>query len=236
MDVLLPHQPEKLRELRKATTDAPLRVLVSGCLAAWPCGMDGTDYGLGNSIPNILSSSRVKLFPFCPEQHTMGTPRSMPDITGGDGFDVLAGRARVLDEKGVDLTAAMKEGARAMVDYAMSNNVEVAILTDMSAACGSQVISDGCRLVEDRRYRKGVGVATAMILQAGITVVSQRDPKSLAALVHHLEDVKQPSDALSDFHDHPWVKEHFTAPHPRSDFGLDESRSDPGAYVNDFED
>ena len=74
----------------------------------------------------------------------------MPDIHGGDGVDVLAGRARVLDEHGSDLTEAMLAGARAMLAFARDNGAELAILTDMSAACGSQVISDGCRLVPDR--------------------------------------------------------------------------------------
>ena len=48
------------------------------------------------------SSAKLRLLPFCPEQHALGTPRSMPDIHGGDGVDVLAGRARVLDEVPAD--------------------------------------------------------------------------------------------------------------------------------------
>jgi uncharacterized protein YbbK (DUF523 family) len=82
--------------------------------------------------------------------------------------DVIAGRAKVLDEHGQDLTREMVEGARAMLAFARDARAELAILTDMSAACGSQVISDGCRLVAVRRYQKGVGVATALLVEAGI--------------------------------------------------------------------
>lgn len=46
------------------------------------------------------------------------TPRTVPDLRGGDGFDVLAGRARVLDQHGQDLTEAMMDGARAMLAFA----------------------------------------------------------------------------------------------------------------------
>lgn len=56
----------------------------------------------------------------------------MPDIRDGDGLDVVAGRARILDEQGVDLTEAMLDGARAMLAFAQESRAELAILTDMS--------------------------------------------------------------------------------------------------------
>jgi uncharacterized protein YbbK (DUF523 family) len=52
----------------------------------------------------------------------------MPDIHGGDGFDVLAGRAKVLDEHGRDLTAQMLAGAEAMLLFARAQRAELAIL------------------------------------------------------------------------------------------------------------
>jgi uncharacterized protein YbbK (DUF523 family) len=159
---LLAHHPEALAALRPPTADAPWRVLVSGCLAGWQCGVNGTDYGLGSGGVSLFSLPTIRVLPFCPEQHGMGTPRTMPDLHGGDGFDVLAGRARVLDEHGTDLTEAMLAGARAMLAHARAARAELAILTDASAACGSQVISDGCRLVPVRKHQKGVGVATAL--------------------------------------------------------------------------
>jgi hypothetical protein len=97
----------------------------------------------------------------------MGIPRTMPDLHGGDGVDVLEGRARVRDEHGADLTDAMIAGAEAMLSFARAERAELAVLTDMSAACGTQVISDGCRLVPLRRFQKGVGVAAATLLARG---------------------------------------------------------------------
>jgi uncharacterized protein YbbK (DUF523 family) len=214
--MLLAHHPDLVDALRKPTEVDPWRVLVSGCLAGWGCGVDGTDYGLAAAQRELLGSPLLRVLPFCPEQHALGTPRTMPDIHGGDGFDVIAGHARVLDEHGTDLTAKMIEGARAMLAFAQSERVELALLTDMSAACGSQVISDGCRLVELRRHRKGVGVATATLLDAGIAVVSQRDFRTLALLRARIHpEYVVPLDAR-DHHEHPWTLEHLPAPHPRA--------------------
>jgi uncharacterized protein YbbK (DUF523 family) len=168
-------------------------------------------------LADLFALPTLRVIPFCPEQHALGTPRTMPDIHGGDGADVLAGRARVLDEHGADLTAKMIEGARAMIAHAKAERVELAILTDSSAACGSQVISDGCRLVEARRFQKGVGVATAALLEAGIAVVSQRDFHTLALLRARLDPTSDgPTDDARDHHEHPWTVEHLPEPHPRA--------------------
>lgn len=214
--MLLAYHPEALDALRAPTPDDPWRVLVSGCLAAWPCGVDGTDYGMGAALRELLALPTVRALPFCPEQHGIGTPRTMPDLHGGDGFAVLSGLARVRDEKGADLTEAMLAGARAMAAFAQASGAELAVLTDMSAACGSQVISDGCRFEPERRYQKGVGVATATLLDAGVLVVSQRDHRTIARLRARLEPGWTPPDGLLDHHEHPWVREHLPGPHPRA--------------------
>jgi uncharacterized protein YbbK (DUF523 family) len=214
--MLLPYHRSVLDALREPSENDPWRVLVSGCLAGWRCGVNGDDYGLGASLADLVALPTFRTIPFCPEQHALGTPRSMPDIHGGDGVDVLAGRARVLDEHGRDLTAGMIAGARAMVDVAVAERAELAILTDMSAACGSQVISDGCRLTPDRRYRKGVGVATALLLEAGIPVVSQRDFRTLAILRARLDPGYEPPEGLFDHHEHPWTAANLPRRHPRA--------------------
>jgi uncharacterized protein YbbK (DUF523 family) len=213
---LLAHHRDLVAALREPTAADPWRVLVSGCLAAWGCGVDGTDYGMGRAIADLLALPTLRALPFCPEQHALGTPRTMPDILGGDGFDVLAGRARVLDEHGADLTDKMIEGARAMRDFAAAERAELALLTDMSAACGSQVISDGCRLVPVRRFQKGVGVAAAMLLDAGVLVVSQRDFHTVGLLRARLERGFVPPADAKDHHEHPWTVEHLPGPHPRA--------------------
>lgn len=213
--MLLAHDPERLAALRAPSITDPWRVLLSGCLAGWKCGVDGSDNGLGGVLGGLLRLPTLRLVAFCPEAHALGTPRTTPDIHGGDGVDVVAGRARVRDEHGADLTEPMLAGARAMLAFALEERVEVAILTDMSAACGSQVVSLGSRFAEPRRYRKGVGVATALLLDAGIAVVSQRDYATLDRMRARLEPGYSASTDLLDHHEHPWTREHLPAPHPR---------------------
>jgi uncharacterized protein YbbK (DUF523 family) len=205
----LPHDPDAVARLRAPTPEDPWRVLLSGCLAGWACGVEGTDYGLRSAAPAWLP--QVTVIPFCPEDVGLGTPRVMPDIHGGDGFDVLDGRARVLAPDGADLTEGMLRGARAMLEHALRARVDMAVLTDMSAACGSQVISLGCRLVERRAWQKGVGVATAMLLRAGIPVVSQRDFRTLARLHQRLDPAYGVPEGVRDHHEHPWVLANLTA-------------------------
>ena len=214
--MLLAHHPSRVHALREPSTSDPWRVLVSGCIANWPCGVDGTSYGMGEKSADFLSLPTLIAIPFCPEQHALGTPRTMPDIHGGDGFDVLAGRAKVLDEHGTDLTEKMVAGARAMLEHAQRERVELAFLTDMSAACGSQVISEGCRLTETRKFQKGVGVATALLLEAGILVVSQRDYRTIALLRARLDPGYTPPAEVLDHHEHAWTREHLPGPHPRA--------------------
>jgi uncharacterized protein YbbK (DUF523 family) len=171
---------------------------------------------MGASLAALAALPTFHALAFCPEQHALGTPRTTPDIHGGDGIDVLAGSARVLDEHGVDLTEEMIAGGRAMVAFAKKEGAELAILTDMSAACGSQVISDGCRLRGGRRYQKGVGVATALLLEAGIPVVSQRDYHTLARLRARLEPGYEPNRRAVDHHEHAWTLEHLPGMHRRA--------------------
>lgn len=205
----LAHDRAAVAALRTPTDDAPWRALFSGCLAGQPCGVEATDYGLGAAVPDLFRHPLVHAVWFCPEDHALGTPRTMPDIHGGDGFAVLDGTAVVKDENGVDLTAAMIAGGEAMLAVARRERVELAILTDMSAACGSQVISNACRLVEHRRWQVGVGVATALLLRAGIPVVSQRDFRTLEALRARLDPRHSVDADALDHHDKDWYRGYF---------------------------
>jgi uncharacterized protein YbbK (DUF523 family) len=208
----LPHDAEAFSKLRAPTAHEPLRLLVSGCLAGRPCGVDGSDYGLNAPLRDLLALPSVSVVSFCPEEFAMGTPRTMPDIHGGDGHDVLDGRARVIDEHGTDLTEKMIAGAKAMLETALAHRVELALLTDMSAACGSQVISLGCRLVEKRRFTASVGVATALLLRNGVSVLSQRDNKTLGKLRALLDPSFTPDPAARDYHEVEWYVATFGNP------------------------
>ena len=164
---------------------------------------------MGDALGDLLSLPNLTATSFCPEQHSLGVPRGTPDIHGGDGNDVLDGRARVFDQGGNDLTTAMIDGANAMLEHARAERSELAILTDMSGACGSQVISDGCRFDQERHYRRGSGVAAALLARAGIPVCSQRDFRTLQMLRAHLDPSHSPDPDARDHHETDWYREYF---------------------------
>jgi uncharacterized protein YbbK (DUF523 family) len=160
--------PEQIATWPTPTEEEPWVVMISGCMMGESCSVNGDDYGFGGIMDPIANLSNVRVVSFCPEDVGLGTPRTTPDIHGGDGFDVLDGLARVKDERGVDLTDGMMAGARAMVEEAKLEKVRFAVLLDASGACGTQVISDGCRFDEPRKRRRGVGVAAAALARAGV--------------------------------------------------------------------
>jgi uncharacterized protein YbbK (DUF523 family) len=129
-----------LSTLRQPTAQEPLRVLMSACLAGITCGYDGSNNGEYPSALKLLNYNTVKIVKFCPEEFSFGTPREMCDIHGGTGFDVLDGKAKVLTETGKDWTQGMIDASLKMLEVAQRENIELVVMMDISAACGSQVI------------------------------------------------------------------------------------------------
>ena len=198
----------QINEWPRFTNEKPLKVLVSGCLFHQKTLVDGTSYDL-EPIHSFLNRKNVLPIAFCPENYAIGTPRDMPDIHGGNGYDVLDRKATVLSDKNVDLTDKIVESAYEMLKIAKENEAHLALLVDMSAACGSQVISDGCRLVEDRKYQKGPGVCAALLIRNGFPVVSQRDYATLELIFNKTDLEYQPNIKAKDHHESEWYQEYF---------------------------
>ncbi|MBC8265727.1 MAG: DUF523 domain-containing protein [Flavobacteriales bacterium] len=170
-----------LNNLRVPTIENPLRILTSACLIGTMCGWEGGHYSK-LEILNLSKCKNVKIIPFCPEDYSYGTPREISDIHGGEGIDVLNGNAKVITESGIDWTDGMINSSLKMLDIAKKEKVELAILMDISAACGSQVIYDGNRKSENPIYQIGMGVCAAQLHKNGFKVISQRDFESLEIL------------------------------------------------------
>jgi uncharacterized protein YbbK (DUF523 family) len=172
-------------------------------------GADGSTYGAHPHIAELIHLPNVKATSFCPENFSFGTPRAVCDIHGGNGHDVLAGRARVLTPRGEDWTDGMIAAAQEMLRIARESRADLAILMDMSAACGSQVIYNGARRAAP--YQAAQGVCAALLLQAGIPVVSQRDFKTLDRIRCKLDPERKPTPALRDHHQTEWYLGYFPA-------------------------
>jgi uncharacterized protein YbbK (DUF523 family) len=203
--------PEDIGRWPSFSAENPLRILLSACLAGVGCGVDGTSYGAPFAHLRWLFERReVRTVTFCPEDFAFGTPRAVPDIHGGNGFDVLDGTAKVLSEDGEDWTREMIAASKAMLEVAEHNEVRLAVLMDMSAACGSQVIYLGAR--ESGLYQAGQGVAAALLVRSGIQVVSQRDRLSLERIRAAVDPSFEVDPRTQDHHQTDWYLEHLTGP------------------------
>ncbi len=142
-------------------------IIVSACLTGALCRYDG-GHRLDEKVLRL--SMEDEHVPLCPEQ--MGgltTPRQPSEIIGGDGDDVLDGRARVVDAEGKDVTAQFIKGAKEGLAIAKRIDVKKAVMKEKSPSCGVH-----------RIYRNGIlvsgkGVLTALLLREGIRVVSNEE-------------------------------------------------------------
>lgn len=191
------------------TEENPLRILMSACLAGIACGYDGSTNGEYPSALKLLRYNNVKIIKFCPEEFSFGSPREMCDIHGGTGHDVLDGKAKVLTESGRDWTEGMVEASKKMLEIAQQEKIEIAVLMDISAACGSQVIYNGNRFSENKLYQVGAGVCAAQLMRHGFKVISQRDYASLEILYSKIDHTHQKDETKIDHHENEWYKAHF---------------------------
>ncbi len=198
-----------LKQMRVPTVDSPLRVLLSACLAGVTCGYDGTANGTYPSALKLLTFDTLKIVKFCPEEFSFGSPREMCDIHGGDGYDVLRGKAKVLTETGADWTEGMIVASLKMLEIAIKEDIELAVLMDVSAACGSQVVYSGNRFDTNKVYQIGAGVCAAQLMNHGFKVISQRDFASLELLYSKADPMHLIDEKAIDHHQISWYKEYF---------------------------
>jgi len=201
---------EYLKSLRNPTDKDPLRVLLSSCLIGTLCGADGSSYGEYPHIRDLATYPNVQITAFCPENFSFGTPREIPDISGGNGADVLDGNAIVITETGKNITEGMIKAAEKMLEVAQLNRIEIAVMMDVSAACGSQVIYKGHRLSEKPKYQIGMGVCAELLNRNGFKIISQRDFKSLDLLISKIDSNHTPNNIAIDHDETKWYKEYFS--------------------------
>lgn len=141
------------------------RKAISACMAGIPCRFDG-QAKLTRAALELVERDEAILV--CPEEMgSLPTPRRPAEIVGGDGEDVLLGRAKVLTTDGEDVTAQYVAGAKKAADVVEDSKVNSALLKSKSPACGCSRIYDGSHsgtLVD------GVGVFAAELKRRGIRV------------------------------------------------------------------
>lgn len=141
------------------------KIVASACLGGRACRYDGQSRP-DPEVQALAACGRAVLA--CPESlGGLPCPRDPSEITGGDGFDVLDGRARVLAKDGTDVTEAYLEGARAFLAKVQETGACEVILKAKSPSCGVSEIYDG---THQARLRPGMGVTAALLERSGVKV------------------------------------------------------------------
>lgn len=149
------------------------KLIVSACLAGERCRYSGDGFQEYPELRRLVKEG--KAIPVCPE--VLGgapVPRDPCEIRGGDGFDVLDGRARVFSSRGEDKTTVFVRGAAAVLDLARRAGARTAVLKERSPSCGSSAIYDG---TFTGAKVPGCGCAAALLLREGLDVYSEENYK-----------------------------------------------------------
>ncbi len=130
--------------------------------------------GKGNEEPIFLEMVKAgNAVPFCPEQAGgLPTPRDPSEIIGGDGKDVLRGKARVTSSNGQDVTEEFLKGAKETLKLAKLLGVSKAILKSKSPSCGCKHVYDG---TFKGITRKGIGVTAAYLRENNFDIIDSEE-------------------------------------------------------------
>lgn len=109
-----------------------------------------------------------ELYPICPEVlGGLSIPRIPAEIQGGDGLDVIEGKAYVVNMQGIDVTDEFMKGAYEALRLAEVIGAKEALLVEKSPSCGCGEIFDG---TFTGKLKPGDGVTTALLKKKGIKV------------------------------------------------------------------
>lgn len=113
-----------------------------------------------------------KAIAICPELlGGFSTPRLPAEIIGGDGADVLDGKAKVVDQLGRDVSEQYIKGAYDTLKKAQEVKATAIVLKEYSPSCGSSMIYNG---EFSGKKTVGNGVTSALLKRNGFTVISEK--------------------------------------------------------------
>ena len=152
------------------------KVLVSRCLLGHRVRYDGGASGPYAQLAQWQAEGRV--IALCPEvAGGLPTPRAAAEIPGGQGVEVLAGKAAVITTEGEDVTEAFVSGARQALALVERHGIRLAILKAKSPSCGNRLTYDGSF---SGVKVEGQGVTAALLTRAGVQVFSELELEEAA--------------------------------------------------------
>jgi uncharacterized protein YbbK (DUF523 family) len=147
--------------------------LVSACLLGINCNFEGKN---NLNVEMLEEFKKGELYPVCPEVlGGLSVPRIPSEIQGGDGLDVIEGKAYVYNMQNIDVTDEFMKGAYEVLRIAEILNAKAALLIEKSPSCGcGGLIFDG---TFSGKLRSGDGVTAALLKKKGIKVTCVPAPK-----------------------------------------------------------
>jgi uncharacterized protein YbbK (DUF523 family) len=143
--------------------------IISACLLGVNCNFEGKNWQNTELLKEFAEGG---LFPVCPEVlGGLTCPRDPSEIIGGDGGDVLDGKAKVVSINGKDVTEQFLKGAQQTLAIAKAVSATEAVLIEKSPSCGAGKIFDG---TFTEKFKPGDGVPAALLKRNGIKVTTQK--------------------------------------------------------------
>lgn len=147
-----------------------IKILVSSCLFGCKVRYHGGDAKINHKLfENWLAEGRI--LHFCPEVSAgLPIPRNPSEIIGGNGINVYKGEAKIISKIGEDKTDAFIKGANLTLEFALKNNIQIAILKKNSPSCGNTSIYDGSH---SGKIIDGSGVTASLLMFNGVKVFNE---------------------------------------------------------------
>jgi len=140
-----------------------MKYMISACLLGIKCRYDGRSNPCQEIIDLFKKEGGIVV---CPEQlGGLPTPRPPVTIIGGDGKDVLEGKARCINNNGIDVTRKFLLGAEMCLLLASMAHVKIGYLKGSSPSCGFKTTN-----IEWEK-REGLGVTSALLQKMGIKII-----------------------------------------------------------------
>ena len=142
------------------------KLLISACLAGENCKYSGGNNFIGETALASLGE-KYELVSVCPEvMGGLSVPRCPCERIG----------ARVMNERGEDVTAQFKAGAELTADICERQGIKKALLKEKSPSCGSGRIYDG---TFSHTVIAGDGVTAQRLRALGIALYGESEIEKL---------------------------------------------------------
>jgi len=138
------------------------KAMISKCMLGVACRYDGKSKPLDSKILEKLNNT-YELFPFCPEEFALPTPRPAARFIGD----------KLIDINGVDKTKEFQAGANEALKICKQNNIKIFIGKEKSPSCGIKKTSAYINGYECKCDT--MGLTSKTLSQNGIKLVSEWD-------------------------------------------------------------